>query len=106
MRRILLFGAALALMGCNGHVDGGAFAEGPDGVRCSAKVLDVVDTGETINEDPVARLTLFVSPPPGAPPFGTTIEATVSRLAIPRNGDMLAVVCDPGNPGNTELIGE
>jgi hypothetical protein len=106
MRRTWLLLAAFVLVGCNGHVDGAAFAEGPDGLRCSAKVLQVADTGETINEDPVARLTLLVSPPPGAPPFGTTIEATVSRLAFPRNGDMLPVVCDPGNPGNTELIEE
>ena len=106
MRKILLLGAALTLMGCDGHVDGASFAEGPDGVRCSAKVLAVVDTGETIDEDPVAQLTLLVSPPPGAPPFGATIEATVSRLAVPRNGDMLPVVCDPGHPGNTEWIEE
>jgi hypothetical protein len=106
MRKTWLLLAAFALAGCNGHVDAASFAEGHDGVRCSAKVLGVVDTGETINEDPVAQLTLLVSPPPGAPPFGTTIEATVSRLAIPRNGDMLPVVCDPANPGNTELIEE
>ncbi|MGO8798047.1 MAG: hypothetical protein ACLQJL_03045 [Roseiarcus sp.] len=106
MRRILLFGAALALMGCNGHVDGASFAEGPDGVRCSAKVLAVADTGVTIDEDPVAQLTLLVSPPPGAPPFDATIEATVSRLAIPRNGDRLPVVCDPLRPADTELIEE
>jgi hypothetical protein len=98
--------AAFALAGCNGHVDGATFAEGPDGLRCSAKVLQVADTGETIDEDPVARLTLLVSPPPGAPAFDATIEATVSRLAIPRNGDTLPVACDPANPGNTELIEE
>jgi hypothetical protein len=104
MRGIWLLAAALGLMGCNGSVDGAAFVDGPDGMRCSAKVLAIGDTGETINEDPVARLTLRVSPPPGAKPFETTIEATVPRLAIPRRGDTLAVVCDPANPGNTELI--
>lgn len=98
--------AALALAGCNGHADGDASSEGPDGVRCSAKVVGVADTGETINEDPVARLTLLVSPPAGAAPFGTTIEATVSRLAMPHSGDMLPVVCDPAKPDRTELIEE
>ncbi len=104
MRNTWLLLAAFALAGCNGHVDGATFAEGPDGVRCSAKVLQVVDTGEMINEDPVARLTLLVTPPPGASSFSATIEATVSSHAIPRSGDMLPVACNPGDPGSTELI--
>ncbi len=104
MRHVWIFGAALALMGCNGNVDSATFMEGVDGVRCSAKVLVVADTGETINEDPVARLTMRVSPPAGATPFDTTIEATVSRLAVPRKDDTLAVVCDPANPENTALM--
>ena len=106
MRGAWIVLAALALAGCDGHADGGASADGADGVRCSARVLGVADTGETINEDPVARLTLLISPPAGAAPFGTTIEATVSRLAIPRSGDVLPVVCDPGKPDKTELIDE
>lgn len=104
MGRMWLLGLALALMGCNGNVDGATFVAGPDGMRCSAKVLTLGDTGETINEDPVARLTLRVNPPHGARPFVTTIDATVPRLAIPRIGDTIPVVCDPTKPGNTQLI--
>lgn len=103
MRKIWL-AAAFAVTGCNGVVDSAAFVDGQDGARCSAKVLAIGDTGETINEDPVARLTLRVAPPHGARPFETTIEATVPRLAIPRNGDTLPVVCDPAKPGDTALI--
>ena len=106
MRHVWLLVGAFAVAGCNGHADGGVLAEGSDGARCSAKVLAVADTGETINEDPVARLTLLVSPPAGAVPFGTTIEATVSRLAMPRSGQILPVVCDPAEPDKTELIEE
>jgi hypothetical protein len=106
MRHAWLLLAAFALAGCNGHADGDASADGPDGARCSAKVLGVADTGETINEDPVARLTLLVRPPTGAAPFGTTIEATVSRLAMPRSGEVVPVVCDPSKPDKTELIEE
>jgi hypothetical protein len=106
MRHVWALLAAFALAACNGHADGDASAEGPAGVRCSAKVLGVADTGETINEDPVARLTLLVSPPPGAAPFGTTIEATISRAAMPQSGDRLPVVCDPAEPEKTELIEE
>jgi hypothetical protein len=104
MRHIWIFGAALGLMGCNGNVDSATFMEGVDGARCFAKVLRLADTGETINEDPVVQLTLRVTPPSGTKPFDTTIEATVPRLAVPRKGETLAVVCDPTNPENTELM--
>jgi len=106
MRHVWGLLAAFALAACDGHADGDASADGSAGVRCSAKVLGVADTGETINEDPVARLTLLVSPPPGAAPFGTTIEATMPRPAMPHSGDMLPVVCDPTEPDKTELIEE
>jgi hypothetical protein len=104
VRHFWIFGAALFLMGCNGNVDSASFMEGVDGQRCLAMVLGVGDTGETINEDPVARLTLRVNAPDGAHPFETTIEATVSRLAVPHRGDTLAVACDPAAPENTQLI--
>jgi hypothetical protein len=103
MRAIWLLAAALALAGCDGNVDEASFTESPNALRCTAKVLHVGDTGETINEDPVARLTLRVIPP-GERPFEATIEATVPRLAVPRPGDILPVVCDPENPGDTELL--
>ena len=104
MRHFWIFGAALLLMGCNGNIDSASFMEGVDGLRCQANVLAMGDTGETINEDPVARLTLRVTPPAGARVFETTIEATVPRLSVPRKGDQLAVVCDPNKPENTELL--
>jgi hypothetical protein len=104
MRHFWIFGGALLLMGCNGNIDSASFMEGVDGLRCQANVLATGDTGETINEDPVARLTLRVTPPAGAKAFDATIEAIVPRLSVPRKGDQLAVVCDPSNPGNTELL--
>jgi hypothetical protein len=104
MRHFWIFAAALLLMGCNGNIESASFMEGVDGVRCSAKVLAMGDTGETINEDPIARLTLRVTPPAGARAFDATIEATVPRLSVPHKGDQLAVVCDPNSPENTELL--
>lgn len=104
MRHLWILATALLLMGCNGSIDSAAFIEGVDGQRCAAKVLDVGDTGETINEDPVVRLTLRVAPPERARPFETTIEATVSHLAIPRKADTLVVACDPATPEDTQLI--
>ena len=71
--------------------------------RCSAKVLDIGDTGVTENDNPVARLTLRVTSPGRGGGFVTTIEATVSRLKIPRVGDTLAATCDPANPTSVTL---
>ena len=104
LRNFWLLGIAFALAGCNGAIDGAAFVEGVDGLRCMAKVLAVADTGETINEDPIARLTLRVIPPSEAAAFNTTIEATVPRLSVPHRGDTLAVACDPAKPEQTQLI--
>lgn len=101
MRQILILAAALGLMGCNGAIDSASFVEGVDGLRCSGHVLGVADTGEAVDGDPVAELTLLVAAP-AARPFETTIDAIVPRL--PRKGDMLPVSCDPANPDKTELI--
>jgi hypothetical protein len=101
MRHILILAAALGLMGCNGAIDGASFVEGVDGLHCSAHVVGVADTGEAIDGDPVAELTLLVDAP-AAHPFETTIDAIVPHL--PRKGDTLPVSCDPANPDRTELI--
>jgi hypothetical protein len=128
--------AALLLSACSmqlipsDNIDSDAFLEGPHSQRCTAVVQDVSDTGVTINDDPMARLTLTVTAPgtwavvahgrdgdsqdsrpvsegvqtAPPPPYTATIEALVSRLDVPRRGDQLDVSCDPGNPKNTKLI--
>jgi hypothetical protein len=104
MRHIWILGAALLLAGCNGSIESASFIEGVDGLRCSAKVLRVSDTGERIDGDPVAELQLTVAAPGAAVPFEATIDAAVPALAMPRNGDALPVACDPANPDRTQLI--
>jgi hypothetical protein len=104
MRHIWIFGAALALMGCNGNVDRTSFIEGVDGLRCSTQVLRVSDTGEAIDGDPVAELRLSVVAPGAARPFEATVDATVPRATFPCKGDALAVACDPTDPDRTQLI--
>lgn len=68
------------------------------GVRGVAVVLDVQDTGVSINDNPSVRLTLDVTPPDESPPFRTTVRQIVSRVRVPRPGDRLAVVLDPADP--------
>jgi len=104
MRQFWILGAALALMGCNGSVDGASFVEGVDGLRCTATALLVRDTGERIDGDPVAELSLAVTAPGAPQPFAATIDAAVPSAAFPRQGDVLPVACTPGDPDATQLI--
>lgn len=63
------------------------------GVKGTARILSVQDTGITVNNSPFAKITIEVKP-------GVTAEfsTTVGRLNIPRAGDTIEVVYDPSNP--------
>lgn len=63
------------------------------GIRADAMVIGVEDTGITINNDPVVRLTIEINPG-SAGSFQKTIETTVSRILIPRKGDIIKVLYD------------
>jgi Short C-terminal domain len=67
------------------------------GTRGMATVLDIQDTGVTINDNPRLRLHLQVRPADDTPPFETTIALTVSRIDIPRRGDQRPVIFDPAD---------
>jgi len=49
------------------------------------------------------RLTLRVQPADAAAPYRATVTTLVSRLAIPRAGDRVAVVYDPVRPSRVAL---
>jgi hypothetical protein len=57
-------------------------------------VLEVKDTGTTVNNQPRVRLRLRVQPEDG-PPFEVERKLLVSRLAIPRVGERVEVAYDP-----------
>ncbi len=69
------------------------------GSRGTATVLDVQDTGATINDNPVLRLRLLVTPVDESPPFEATLTGTVSRIDVPRRGERRAVIFDPADRG-------
>jgi len=73
------------------------------GESASAIVLDISDTGITINGNPKVRLHLKVYPRDRAP-FEATIKQVVSRVNIPRIGDRVQVKFDPDNPTNVILL--
>jgi Short C-terminal domain len=67
------------------------------GVAAQATVVDVSDTGTTINDDPRVELTLNVTPE-GGEPFELKRKLLVSRVNIPRAGERLTVFFDPDDP--------
>src|SRR5205085_6123916 len=73
-----------------------------EGAQARAVVLNVQDTGMTINDNPRVKLTLQVQPE-GDAPFEATKKATVSRVAIPSIGDTFWVRFDPADPQQIEF---
>jgi hypothetical protein len=111
VKAILFVGAALLLCGCSAsdfgdNIDQAQFVEGPHTQRCTGVVERVDDTGVTIDDNPMAILTMTVTPPGGAPTYEAKPHVLVGRLDVPRRGDTLNLSCDPANPGNTKVIDE
>ena len=70
------------------------------GVTADATIVDIWDTGWTVNDNPVIGMHVDVQPA-GGPAFRATIErCAVSRIAIPQYqpGKVIAVRYDPQNP--------
>lgn len=72
------------------------------GMRANAQVIDIADTGVTINDNPVVRLTLTVNPDTSGT-FTHTADLTVSRIKVPRVGDTIRVIYDPKDPSKFSL---
>lgn len=66
------------------------------GHTASAEVLSVMDTGATINMNPVVEVKLMVMPTTGGP-FETTARTMVSRIAVPRKGDRISIKYNPAD---------
>jgi hypothetical protein len=65
------------------------------GSRGAGTVVQVEDTGMTINDDPRVKMTFRVEPLDGSPAFDANKTTTVSRLSIPRQGERYPVWYDP-----------
>lgn len=68
-----------------------------NGLDGNAQVLSVVDTGATINMNPVVEMKLMVTTPMGTS-FETTARTMVSRIAVPRMGDIIKIKYNPADP--------
>lgn len=73
-----------------------------EGVQARAVVLNVQDTGMTINDNPRVKLTLQVQPE-GQMPFEVEKKVTVSRVSIPSIGDQYVVRYDPSDTSKLEF---
>jgi hypothetical protein len=65
------------------------------GSRGAGTVVQVQDTGMTVNDDPRVKMTFRVEPLDGGPAFDANKTTTVSRLSIPRQGERYPVWYDP-----------
>ncbi len=74
------------------------FETGSKGV---GTVLQVQDTGTTINDNPRVKMIFRVEPIDGAQAFDAQKTTTVSRVEIPRQGDRYPIWFDPSDPANT-----
>ncbi|NPU84244.1 MAG: hypothetical protein HPY65_07120 [Syntrophaceae bacterium] len=74
-----------------------------DGTDARAEVLEIRDTGLTMNNDPMVALTLMVKPRYGSS-FQVQTKTWVSRVAIPRAGDVIDIRYDPTDPQRVLVI--
>jgi len=98
---LLLLGLALSAVGFYARsadlTDGRAalLATGSPGL---ATVLSLTDTGGSVNDNPQVIMRVRIEPSDGSPAFESTRTVVVSRLAIPRPGQRVAVYYDPAAP--------
>src|SRR5919201_2512822 len=74
------------------------FETGSKGV---GTVVQVQDTGMTVNDNPRVRMIFRVEPLDGGAAFDAQKTTTVSRVEIPRQGDRYPVWYDPQDPSGT-----
>jgi hypothetical protein len=84
--------AAVALFQSKKKKAAELMATGSTGV---GTVIQVQDTGMTVNDNPRIKMTFRIEPTDGSPAFDAQKTSTVSRVQIPRQGDRYPVWYDP-----------
>lgn len=76
------------------------------GVKTTARIVQVQDTGMTMNKIQIGiRLTLEVLSVTGSP-FQAVVDIFCSRVSIPRPGDMIEVVYNPADTSKVAVVME
>jgi hypothetical protein len=102
--RALALLAVLALAGCaladrmSGVTEAKRLHQ--TGTAASARILEIWDTGITVNEDPVIGMRVEITRPDGTTYTPSIPKSLISRLDIPRfqPGATVSVRIDPRNP--------
>lgn len=109
VRLIIVLLGAIAATGCAGIV--GKFSGRTEacailaiGVPAPARIVRLIDTGTTINDDPVVDFVLEITPDDG-PAFEATARALVGRLDVPaiQPGTIVRVKYDPAMPSRVAI---
>ncbi len=75
------------------------------GLPATAEVVSIEDTGASINDNPVVKMALKVTPSVGGMmPFETTGQTMVSKIAIPRKGDKINIKYNMTNPSEFVVV--
>jgi len=90
--------ACAAIDNLNGVSDAKALQR--TGLPARATILDIWDTGITVNNDPVIGLRIEVTPDGGPPYIATIKKALISRLDVPQFQPerVIPVRVDPKDP--------
>src|SRR5262245_58479089 len=96
--------SGLGLAACTGFMTsvGGGLTPAlrQTGVAAEAEILEIWDTGWTINDNPVIGMRVLVHPP-DRPDYEARIDkTTISRIAVPQfqPGNLVPVRFDPADP--------
>ncbi len=75
------------------------------GVPASARILEIWDTGITVNDDPVIGMRVEIDRPDGTAYPATIPKSLISRLDVPRfqPGASVSVRIDPQDPAIVAL---
>lgn len=111
MLRGTILGIILGVAACSAIVDpfsgrGEACAILAIGKPATATIVDISDTGVTINKDPVVAFDLEIHPEHAAP-FRANTKALISRLDVPQiqPGRTVPVKYDPKQPSRVAIDG-
>src|SRR5580704_15862128 len=106
---LLLFTLSLQPLGCGmvDHMTGVSDVKElqASGIPAEAAILQIWDTGITVNEDPVIGMRVEVRPKDGAPYEATIKKSEISRLDLPQfqPGNVIPVRIDPKDPQHVAI---
>ena len=75
-----------------------------NGARGVGTIIDVRDTGMTINDNPRVKMTFQIEPLDGSPAFTAEKTKTVSRVRIPQMGCRYPIFYDKEDPSTFAFV--